>query len=130
MDYLDQFDLKALPEDARRLLWLCYSLINVVLPGRGLAPAASPGQWSGQHGRRDRAGCLDQYEEPAARRGRRGRHARPTGASCRAAASVTSWNPLPSRLARTQPLTLGLQVVGGPTFLGYDLPSDEERTGD
>jgi len=32
MDYLDQFDLNALPEDAKRLLWLCYSLINASFP--------------------------------------------------------------------------------------------------
>ena len=32
MVYLDQFDLKALPEDAKRLLWLCYSLINASFP--------------------------------------------------------------------------------------------------
>jgi hypothetical protein len=30
--YLNRFDLKALPEDAARLLWLCYSLINVSFP--------------------------------------------------------------------------------------------------
>jgi hypothetical protein len=30
--YLDQFELKALPEDAKRLLWLCYSLINASFP--------------------------------------------------------------------------------------------------
>ncbi len=30
--YLDQFELKALPEEARRLLWLYYSLINVSFP--------------------------------------------------------------------------------------------------
>jgi len=32
MAYLDQFDLKALPEDAKRLLWLCYSLITASFP--------------------------------------------------------------------------------------------------
>ncbi len=32
MVYLDQFDLEALPEDAKRLLWLCYSLINASFP--------------------------------------------------------------------------------------------------
>ena len=32
IDYLDQFDLNALPEDATRLLWLCYSLVNVSFP--------------------------------------------------------------------------------------------------
>ena len=30
--YLDGFDLKALPEDATRLLWLCYSLVNASFP--------------------------------------------------------------------------------------------------
>jgi hypothetical protein len=30
--YLGQFDLDALPEDATRLLWLCYSLVNVSFP--------------------------------------------------------------------------------------------------
>ena len=32
MAYLDQLDLGALPEDARRLLWLCYSLVNASFP--------------------------------------------------------------------------------------------------
>jgi hypothetical protein len=32
MGYLDQFDLGALPEDATRLLWLCYSLVNASFP--------------------------------------------------------------------------------------------------
>ena len=32
MDYLDRFDLEALPEDATRLLWLCYSLVNASFP--------------------------------------------------------------------------------------------------
>ena len=32
MAYLDQFDFGALPEDAKRLLWLCYSLVNVSFP--------------------------------------------------------------------------------------------------
>ena len=32
MAYLDQFDLDALPEDATRLLWLCYSLVNASFP--------------------------------------------------------------------------------------------------
>jgi hypothetical protein len=30
--HLDGFALDALPEDATRLLWLCYSLINVSFP--------------------------------------------------------------------------------------------------
>ncbi len=32
MAYLDQFDLAALPDDAKALLWLCYSLVNVSFP--------------------------------------------------------------------------------------------------
>jgi hypothetical protein len=30
--HLDQFELSALPGDATRLLWLCYSLVNVSFP--------------------------------------------------------------------------------------------------
>ncbi len=30
--HLDQLDLKALPDDAEHLLWLCYSLVNVSFP--------------------------------------------------------------------------------------------------
>ena len=30
--YLDALDLNALPEDASRLLWLCYSLVNASFP--------------------------------------------------------------------------------------------------
>jgi hypothetical protein len=30
--YLDTFALDALPDDARHLLWLCYSLVNVSFP--------------------------------------------------------------------------------------------------
>jgi len=32
MAYLDALDLQALPEDAARLLWLCYSLVNASFP--------------------------------------------------------------------------------------------------
>jgi hypothetical protein len=32
IEYLDQFDLNALPDDARPLLWLSYSLVNVSFP--------------------------------------------------------------------------------------------------
>jgi hypothetical protein len=32
MAYLDGLDLDALPDDATRLLWLCYSLVNVSFP--------------------------------------------------------------------------------------------------
>ena len=30
--HLDQLPLDALPEDARRLLWLCYSVVNASFP--------------------------------------------------------------------------------------------------
>lgn len=30
--YLDGFPLDDMPDDARRLLWLCYSLVNVSFP--------------------------------------------------------------------------------------------------
>ena len=32
MEYLDQYALDALPDDATHLLWLCYSLVNVSFP--------------------------------------------------------------------------------------------------
>jgi hypothetical protein len=32
LDYLDGFELRALPDDASRLLWLCYSLVNISFP--------------------------------------------------------------------------------------------------
>ena len=32
IDYLDGFELRALPEDATRLLWLCYSIVQVSFP--------------------------------------------------------------------------------------------------
>ena len=32
MAYLDGLDLQALPDDATRLLWLCYSLVNASFP--------------------------------------------------------------------------------------------------
>jgi hypothetical protein len=32
IEHLDQFDLNALPDDASRLLWLSYSLVNVSFP--------------------------------------------------------------------------------------------------
>jgi hypothetical protein len=32
MAHLDALDLNALPEDATRLLWLCYSLVNASFP--------------------------------------------------------------------------------------------------
>lgn len=30
--HLDQLELTALPDDAKRLLWLCYSLVNASFP--------------------------------------------------------------------------------------------------
>jgi hypothetical protein len=32
MAYLDQFELNALPDEARALLWLCYSLVTASFP--------------------------------------------------------------------------------------------------
>ena len=32
MAYVDALDVNALPDDASRLLWLCYSLVNVSFP--------------------------------------------------------------------------------------------------
>jgi hypothetical protein len=32
IEHLDRYDLDALPEDARHLLWLSYSLVNVSFP--------------------------------------------------------------------------------------------------
>src|SRR5438874_13838470 len=32
LTYLEQFELDALPRDATRLLWLCYSLVNASFP--------------------------------------------------------------------------------------------------
>jgi hypothetical protein len=32
INYLDQFSLDALPDDATQLLWLCYSLVQVSFP--------------------------------------------------------------------------------------------------
>ena len=32
MAYLDELDLAALPDDAKRLLWLCYSVVNASFP--------------------------------------------------------------------------------------------------
>jgi hypothetical protein len=30
--YMDELELNSLPDDARHLLWLCYSLVNVSFP--------------------------------------------------------------------------------------------------
>lgn len=32
LDHLDQYEYPALPDDAKNLLWLCYSLVNVSFP--------------------------------------------------------------------------------------------------
>jgi hypothetical protein len=32
MEFIDRHPLDALPDDARHLLWLCYSLVNVSFP--------------------------------------------------------------------------------------------------
>jgi hypothetical protein len=32
IDYIDRFEFDALPDDARHLLWLCYSLLNASFP--------------------------------------------------------------------------------------------------
>ena len=32
LEYFDQFPFDALPDDAKHLLWLCYSLVNVSFP--------------------------------------------------------------------------------------------------
>jgi hypothetical protein len=42
MSYLDQFDLDELPDDARRLLWLCYSLVNASFPVEAWRQARVP----------------------------------------------------------------------------------------
>ena len=56
LDYLDRFDLDALPEEATRLLWLCYSLVNVSFPVEVWRQARVPD--SG-------AASLDMLVEPA-----------------------------------------------------------------
>ncbi len=40
--YLDQFELSALPEDAKRLLWLYYSVVNVSFPVEAWRQARVP----------------------------------------------------------------------------------------
>jgi hypothetical protein len=56
MEYLEQYPLDALPEDARHLLWLCYSLVNVSFPVEVWHQARVPD--SG-------AASFDQIVEPA-----------------------------------------------------------------
>ncbi len=54
--YLEQFPLDALPEDATRLLQLCYSLINVSFPVEA---------WRQPHVPDSGAASLDLVVEPA-----------------------------------------------------------------
>jgi hypothetical protein len=54
--YLDRFDLGALPEEAKHLLWLCYSLVNVSFPVEVWSQARVPD--SG-------AAAMDMVVEPA-----------------------------------------------------------------
>jgi hypothetical protein len=56
MEYLERYPLDALPEDARHLLWLCYSLVNVSFPVEVWHQARVPD--SG-------AASFDQIVEPA-----------------------------------------------------------------
>ncbi len=56
LGYLDQFDLGALPEDAKHLLWLYYSLVNVSFPVEVWSQARVPD--SG-------AASMDMVVEPA-----------------------------------------------------------------
>ncbi len=58
MAHLDALPLDGLPEDATRLLWLCYSLVNALVPGGGVAPTARPRQRRRQHGHGRGAGRL------------------------------------------------------------------------
>jgi hypothetical protein len=56
LTYLDRFELDALPEDATRLLWLYYSLVNASFPVEVWRQARVPD--SG-------AACFDAVIEPA-----------------------------------------------------------------
>ena len=56
MEYLDQYQLDALPEDATHLLWLCYSLVNVSFPAE---------VWRQPHVPDSGAARLDVVVEPA-----------------------------------------------------------------
>ena len=54
--HLEQFELDALPDDATRLLWLCYSLVNASFPVEVWRQSRVPD--SG-------AATMDQIVEPA-----------------------------------------------------------------
>ena len=56
LEYLDQFELDALPDDATHLLWLCYSLVNVSFPAEVWRQPAVPDSGAAR---------IDQIVEPA-----------------------------------------------------------------
>jgi len=56
LEYFDQYQLDALPEDAKHLLWLCYSLVNVSFPAE---------VWRQPHVPDSGAARIDQVVEPA-----------------------------------------------------------------
>jgi hypothetical protein len=56
MDYLDRYPLDALPDDAKHLLWLCYSLVNVSFPAE---------VWRQPYVPDSGAARIDQVVEPA-----------------------------------------------------------------
>ena len=56
LEYLDQYELDALPDDAKHLLWLCYSLVNVSFPAE---------VWRQPYVPDSGAARIDQVVEPA-----------------------------------------------------------------
>ena len=56
LEYLDQYELDALPDEARHLLWLCYSLVNVSFPAEVWRQPAVPDSGAAR---------IDQIVEPA-----------------------------------------------------------------
>jgi hypothetical protein len=56
LEYFDQYELDALPGDARHLLWLCYSLVNVSFPAE---------VWRQPYVPDSGAAVIDQVVEPA-----------------------------------------------------------------
>ena len=100
--YLDKFDLAALPEDATRLLWLYYSLVNVSFPVEVWRQTEGARQRRGQHGHAGRAGHLSVAPRPRhqARRGSSTRQVReirgtslPVGAARRGRRSLLDADP-------------------------------------